>query len=65
MSFWSNFLPDVLFDVIAIDIPVGLNKPKIKKMAQDIWPAAIQISYRLYDRSNFVTSKKRPAVMTG
>jgi len=31
--------------------------------AHDIWPAAGQISYRLYGRSNFVTGQTRP-VMT-
>jgi len=36
----------------------------VKNMAQDIWPAAGQIFYRLYDQSNFVTGQTRLA-MTG
>jgi len=39
-------------------------------LAQNIWPAANQISYRLYDRSNSVAGQTRPVmigwpVMTG
>jgi len=54
----------ITFVVITWSIRTGRTLHPQFRTAQDIWPAAGQISNMLYDRSNFVTGQTR-LVMTG